>query len=117
MATKVVDYKSAKMSERTDVGIIVFSERDLVNSAFFSEGQRSAESRPEKNILNILLSSNKGRNVITSLVIWLRIYGYRVIGFASKLFMTNFVCRSAFRFILQGNSSFKCDIQLSHLEV
>ena len=73
MATKVVDYKSAKMSERTDVGIIVFSERDLVNSAFFFEGQRSAESRPEKNILNILLSSNEGRNVMTSLVIWLRI--------------------------------------------
>ena len=61
------------MSERTDVGIIVFSERDLVNSAFFSEGQRSAKSRPEKKKLNILLSSNEGRNVITSLVIWLRI--------------------------------------------
>ena len=73
MATKVVDYKSAKMSERTDVGIIGFSERDLVNSAFFSEGQQSAESRPEKNILNILLSSIEGRNKITSLVIWLRI--------------------------------------------
>ena len=73
MATKVVDYKSAKMSERTDVGIIVFSERDLVNSAFFPKGNGRQRADQKKNILNILLSINEGRNVITSLVIWLRI--------------------------------------------
>ena len=40
---------------------------------FFPKGNGRQRADQKKNILNILLSSNEGRNVITSLVIWLRI--------------------------------------------